>query len=74
MITLRDSKLLPDLVTLLLSALGRKRGPVSTGVQATEKSLEDLILSPTNTQNSKHIKECLNNTGNIKSFIIKHVF
>lgn len=62
MITLGDSKLLPDLITLLLSALGRKRGPLSTGEsRPTEESLEVLLLSPANTQNSKHTSECLNN-------------
>lgn len=51
MITLRDSKLLPDLITLLLSALGRKKGLLSTGEsRPTEKRLEVLTLSPTHTQ------------------------
>lgn len=56
MITLGDSKLLPDLITLLLSALGRTKGILSTGKsRASKKSLELLLLSPTDTHNSKHI-------------------
>lgn len=51
MVTLRDSKLLPDLITLLLSALGRKRGPLSTGESRSTKRLEFL----THTHNFTHI-------------------
>lgn len=59
-VTLRDCELLPDLIALLLSALGKERG-----IQATEKSC--LRLSPTRPPNLKHINVVPDDIAKTKS-------
>ena len=57
MITLRDSKLLPDLITLLLSALGRKKDPYCKHGESrpTARIPELFTLLPACTHSFKHI-------------------
>lgn len=57
MITLGDSKLLPDLITFLFSALGRKKDLYSLHRESrpTEKTLEALPLSAICTYDFKHV-------------------